>query len=81
MWLVTFTVTHWNQTAKVGRPGTNASVCHTCLEGIPVFWEFNEALVVLVQVFLLHFLFPQKHVQFSKVLEHQKAEMKVRSRK
>ena len=55
-------------------------VCHTCVEGIPVFWELNEALVVLVQVFLLHFLFPQKHVQFSKVLE-QKAEMKVRRRK
>ena len=52
-------------------------VCHTCVERIPVFWELNEALVVLVQVFLLHFLFPQK---FSKVLE-QKAEMKVRRRK
>ena len=39
-----------------------------------MFWELNEALIL----FLLHFLFPQKHVQ---VLEQQKAEMKVRRRK
>ena len=37
-----------------------------------MFLELNEVLVILAQVFLLHFLFPQKH---------QKATIEVRRRK
>ena len=43
-----------------------------------MFWELNEAVGTSI---FATFLFPQKHVQFSKVVEHQKAEMKVRRRK
>ena len=67
-------------TSNWGRPGNQASIsiCHTSVKGILVFWELNEVLVILAQVFLLHFLFPQKHV---KVVKHQKATIKVRRRK